>query len=322
LAGPDLEHARANNVVTGNSYAAFYDMKYIFKRFVKFFWDLRAAYKKADDLAGSTLCKYLLNSLYGKFAQGVYEWIPFTVSNTRSVVESLGEHFPECYDDERMLPKIEKGQIKWAPKGLSSTIKLRRISTLNQIQQKVGYHSDSFIAIASYVTSYARRYLMDLLEIAGRKNVFYYDTDSIFCNRSGYTKLVNAKRVDPNDLGRLKIEGVESTATFLAPKDYLFGDDISLKGIRKNAIPICEHSKPYYKCSKCKHWSKDQILRNGRFKQNQFEGLAGISRRGYDPYIEIKPIEKKISHRYRKGRVGLDGWTVPFNLPDDLGLIP
>lgn len=295
LCGPELAKALEAGDVKRIHYAAFYEMHPIFKDYVDFFWEKRSDYKQSGDIAGSTFCKYLLNSLYGKFAQGHYEWATFNFSNTERVFNSLGITMPGCYETRDNLPSIPNGQIKWCPIGSNETIKLRKVGTLEQIQQRSGWHPESFVGIASYVTSYARRYLMDLLAIAGPHNCYYYDTDSLFVNAKGKRNLERVGKCSETQLGGLKLEGSENSPTFLAPKDYLFGHDICLKGIRKNATR----------------------LPSGGFRQLQFEGLPSIIKRGYKPFITIRSVVKTVTHKYKKGIVNPDGWTRPFCLPED-----
>ena len=48
---------------------------------------------------------------------------------------------------------------------------------------------DSFVAIASLVTAYARMYLVDLILKVGRENLYYVDTDSLIINKESLIKL-------------------------------------------------------------------------------------------------------------------------------------
>jgi len=296
LCGPELQRAILLGDVKRIHYAAFYDLAPIFREYVDFFWEKRLEYKQKDDKANQTFCKYLLNSLYGKFAQGHYEWTTFNYKNLESILRSLGHEIPTIYEKRANLPILKAGQIPWIPLNTNETIKLRKIGSLEQIQQRTGWHPESFVGIASYVTSYARRYLMSLLEIAGSRNCYYYDTDSLFVNAKGKRNLERAGKCSDVELGGLKIEGSEYEPTFLAPKDYIFGEDICLKGIRKNA----------------------KRMAGSKYKQLQFEGLPSIIRRGCQPYITIKQVIKTVTHKYKKGIVNPDGWTRPFCLPEDM----
>lgn len=292
LAGPELAHAIAAGVVKKVWYAAFYQQAPIFLEYVRYFWNLRAKYKAAGDEANSVFTKYMLNSLYGKFAQGAYKWSTFNPATLYETLSSMGEEITEDYLRMSNLPELAIGQMEWLPNGVKTPIKLRTIGATTQIQQRSGWHYSSFIGISSYVTSYARRYLMELLSIAGLSNCYYYDTDSVFTNLVGYNRLKRAGKCSETELGGLKLEGKEYEPTFLAPKDYLFGENYTLKGIRN----------PGNKAGK------------KAYRQLQFEGLPSVIKRGGEPYILIKTVSKNVSHKYKKGMVKPNGRTEPFRL--------
>lgn len=292
LAGPELEHAIKCGACKKISYVAIYEKAPIFKEYVEFFWNIRKEYKKKGDDANNTFCKLMLNSLYGKFGQGAYKWSdlnPVTLSDT---LRSLGEELPEEYLSYGAMPEIPIGQREWLLNGPKEAVTLRNIGGHTQIRQRTGYHPYSFVAIASYVTSYARRYLMDLLAIADPTNCYYYDTDSLFVNAKGYARLKRAGKLSDTELGGLKLEGTSYEPTFLAPKDYFFGSEYKLKGIRNPG------SNPGQR----------------NYTQLQFEGLPSIIKRGGEPYILIKRINKTMRHRYKKGLIDKTGRTKPFTI--------
>jgi len=80
--------------------------------------------------------------------------------------------------------------------------------------------SNSFVAIASFVTAYARCYLWELIEKAGEENVLYMDTDSLFVTKKGYENLKDY--LDNKELGKLKLEDVTEDLTIWGAKLYKF----------------------------------------------------------------------------------------------------
>lgn len=297
LAGPELAHAIRQGCVKKVWYAAFYTKAPIFKNYVSFFWELRKQYKSRGDVSGSTFCKYMLNSLYGKFAQGHYKWSTFNPATLYETLQSMGESITEDYLRMANLPDLPIGQMEWLPNGVKTPIKLRTIGSATQICSRAGWHHNSFVGIASYVTSYARRYLLELLSIAGVDNAYYYDTDSLFVNRRGYDRLRKAGRLSETELGGLKLEGKEYEPVFLAPKDYMFGENYTLKGIRKPG----------------------NVPGKRKYRQLQFEGLSSVINRGGEPYILIKSVDKRVSHEYTKGLILPNKRTAPFMLGDANG---
>jgi hypothetical protein len=97
------------------------------------------------------------------------------------------------------------------------------------------------------------------------------------------------------ELGKLKLEGYAYEPTFLSPKDYRFGREKKLKGIRANAKPLTTNT----------------------YRQLQFEGLASIIKRGGEPFITISTVDKTVSHNYKKGVVKHGGWTMPYRIVDN-----
>ncbi len=87
---------------------------------------------------------------------------------------------------------------------------------------------DSFVGIASFITSYARMKLIGLIKQAGRENCYYMDTDSLFVNEDGLRRLM--PEIDPYELGKLKVEEFSDKSAFWAPKFYLFNDNLKCKG--------------------------------------------------------------------------------------------
>jgi hypothetical protein len=126
-----------------------------------------------------------------------------------------------------------------------------------------------------------------LREIAGVHNVYYTDTDSLFVNEKGSTRLRSDGWVNDHTLGSLKLEGVEDSVIIRGPKDYKFGVSETIKGIRKNATQIDENT----------------------YQQIQFEGLKSVLRRKPEPYITISQVTKTLSRVVTKGVVRKDGWV-------------
>ena len=292
LCTPELQRALTHSHVVKCFDASFYQLAPIFQDYVTYFWNLRKQYKQAKDLANETFCKYMLNSLYGKFAQSRYNWMQLDIDVVERLLATNDDPSVKHYTSPSRLPRIVLGQRYWIPYQSNTTYKVRRVGGAQQIQQKSGWHPESFIAVASFVTSYAREYLQSLIQLAGRNHVYYYDTDSLFVDSIGKRNLTNANVCSETELGKLKQEGKEYEPTFLAPKDYVFGGDLKLKGIRPNAKRVSTNV----------------------FEQRQFEGLPSIIKRGGDSYIDIRTITKRVSHTYKKGIITNMGWTKPFHI--------
>jgi len=80
---------------------------------------------------------------------------------------------------------------------------------------------NSFIAIAAMICAYGRVRLYDSIRDAGRRNVIYCDTDSLFVSNAGARRL--RLTLHPTKLGRLKVVKSSDNVTIYGPKDYDFG---------------------------------------------------------------------------------------------------
>lgn len=287
LCGPELERA----IKTGDCYkvhdCAIYARDKIFKDYVTYFWGLRKKFKSEGNQTFNLFAKLLMNGLYGKFGQRAFEWVELNWRNLETLYSNKGKTIPTEYKVEGYKPTICWGQQKWFALGLDEPIKVRAFNGVTQIAMPIGEHYESCPIIAAYVTSMAREYLRDLIAIAGSSNTYYWDTDSLFVNDTGYSRLKAHKLVDNNVLGCLKLEQETDKAEFWCPKDYVFGDKVVRKGIRKDA----------------------QQQPDGSYRQLQFEGIKSVLRREPKPYIKIAWIDKKLSRKYNKGKVTPSGWV-------------
>jgi hypothetical protein len=133
--------------------------------------------------------KYLLNTLYGKFAEG--QWKEKVLLFPESFnCPHWGKHAPlECY--------------KMITPGVYSYESFTKISHVH-------------VPISSYVTSYSRSLLFRFLDSC--KNIYYCDTDSIVCGWSDTF-------ADSKELGDLKWEYDIINGKFMAPKFYKFTNE-------------------------------------------------------------------------------------------------
>lgn len=292
LCGPELERCYLSGDLAHIHEISQYEMKPLFKDYVNHLWGLRRANSIPKGNPKEVLIKLLMNSLYGKFGQKGYEWVDFTPRNLESYYLLFGGMCPMRYLTNNYVPNVTENVELWHADGLDNPIQLRRISSKIEMKFPTSEHSESFCAIAAFVTSYARERLRGLIQIAGPKHTYYCDTDSLFVDKSGLENLRRANELDDKELGKLKLEGYSDNWAFYGPKDYQFGAKHTLKGISKKA--------------------KD--LGNNTFEQLQFEGLASILKRGGENYIEVKTITKHVKRVYSKGLITNSGWTEPFTL--------
>lgn len=294
LCGEELERAITQGSIMKCYCLAVYEMKPIFKEYVEYFYDLRLKYKKEDNQTYDQFCKLMMNSLYGKFGQLGFRWQELNKENLERYYDCLNKPFPEQYQDNFVMPNINWMENKWYALGLDVPIQVRCIHGQTQIKFPTGEHFESSPIISGYITGYGRELLRQYIAIAGKDNVYYCDTDSLFTNNRGFDRLRKKGIVNQNRLGHLKLEGSSAKTEFWGPKDYTFGDTTKLKGIRANAIQIGENE----------------------YMQNKFEGLVSILKRGGDPYVMIEWTNKLLTRSYTKGHVSKDGSVSEFVLDE------
>ena len=219
------------------------------------------------------LCKNFLNSLYGKFAQNV----PDTI---------------EWYEPEN---KVER-MICLVP----SDTKIHHQYTLMhktvvETGSRVG--DKSFIAIAAHVTENARFHLWSYIEKVGLNKVLLTDTDSIKAREKDIEPI--KLFINPHKLGFLKDEGTASFFKINAPKDYVWDDEVKIKGVSKNAVQQNYNT-----------WLDTRFVKS-----------KTLMKQGIIDYVEIKKVPKVLSRVYTKGKMGINDYFVPYCLPADFDFV-
>jgi uncharacterized protein YprB with RNaseH-like and TPR domain len=172
LCTPELETVIEN--ITSINQFSIYNMEDIFSEYIYYCYEERKKAIKANDDIMNWFWKLLMNSLYGKFAQRKF-------SDIRR--KEFDNHF------------------EFATSGFHENGKLKNLSWLGglAIEKKIeNLNPNSFVAIASFVTSYARAKLYRYL--VNYPDVLYCDTDSLF--------LPNQEIESSKILGGLKLEKI------------------------------------------------------------------------------------------------------------------
>lgn len=268
LTTPDLLYALAKRHLRSVAFAAVYEKAPLFERFVSEFYRLRQDARDAGRTLDVWLLKILMNSLYGKFGQHGGTW---------------KEHGPAPLDDVRQWKELdyETGEVTtW-----------RALGGLLQRRQDEPECYSSHPAIAAHVTAYARARLWDLILLAGRGEVFYTDTDSLFVSEKGGAAL--ACEVSEILLGYLKHEARYPWLRLHGPKDYETPLHRVVKGVRGDAVWLGPDSVEQ------DHWST----------------LRGLLARGSLAAPTTTRVVKHLTREYGKGEVQPDGSVLPFTLP-------
>lgn len=274
LTTPELKYALAKGHIKQVTDCVLYEQADIFTSYVKRFYKLRQEFKSAGVAEFEELCKLLLNTLYGKFGQKA------------DIYEKIGDcpDEPDRVEDVFYVKANRRGVIRYL---------------LGEVFELTGYEEcyNSFPAIASHVTAYARLYLWELIKQAGRENVFYCDTDSLIINEAGLCKLDS--NIDSLRLGSLKIEENTTKLIIRGLKDYCTDAKTVIKGIRKNAVEI----------------------RAGVYQQEKWPSFRGTLRSKDANVYTVETITKVLHRKYTKGKVNRNGSVVPFVLDESYQLV-
>ena len=185
---------------------------YIFKSFVDKYYQM----KRTSTGAKHYEAKILMNSLYGKTGQ----------ASERETLKLITKA-----EYEKLINKEKRSKF----------FKLSSNQYLFS-KKEVDTHTPYLhVEIASFVTSYARVALYEIMERVGFDAVIYTDTDSVFTT----VDLRNDKDwYDENELGKLKNEGYGNNFVALQPKVYILqnrSDEkmeqiVKAKGFPKSAL--------------------------------------------------------------------------------------
>lgn len=267
LSTPELVHAIEHGHLRKINKVAVYEKAIIFNRFITELYDQRLRAKKENREVDVWLLKIFMNSLYGKFGQ-------------RGRHYDIIDHVDDLDIDVWVDVDIDTKEVKH----------FRKFGGILQLFKDEGESRHSMPAIASHVTAYSRLLLHNLIQTAGKNNTYYVDTDCLVLNKIGYDKVQSY--MDEKQLGGLKLEQHFKLMEIHSPKDYKFGDNVKIKGIRKNAI------------------KKTDTL----FEQVKFVSLKGMLNRGQLTAPMTTIITKQLKREYLKGVVHSNGNVSPFSL--------
>lgn len=215
-----LKYAVDRNHLISVDEMAVYRQGDIFTPFVEYFYDLRNEYKKADNKIMEQTAKYLLNSLYGKFAQ-----------KSPILIEETDINYKDYWREE----------IFDLTTGKTITITAMFNKRWTHVGEKPS--KNSMVAISAHVTEYARFFLWNIIKTAGCDKVLYCDTDSIKIRKKDMSKV--AYMIDDSRLGALKLEDTFKYFKIEGAKQYWTEKTRKIKGVPKKAEQVGNHEFEY-----------------------------------------------------------------------------
>jgi len=270
LSGPELSRAFLEGDVVRTSRYVAYRLEPLFTDFVRDLYNFRLKAKREGNEIFDYCYKLMLNSLYGKFGQQTAEW----------------EYFGRTDDDSVY------SQGWTVDDGSDVPIETRVIAGTSYRRQVPVDHPKSFVAIASYVTGYAREYMRSIRESLPEGSSYYQATDSLYVSDEGFAELGIRRLLNPETLGAFKHEA-SYKKLIIRNIHNLDKDDKKIRGsIRGKAREVSEDT----------------------FVQESWESLLPGLKLGHSSEVHIKTIMKRLTHRYDRQVVLPDGSTVPHKV--------
>ena len=225
LCSPELQFVSKFGKILEIRHISIYQMKPLFTEFIEFFTRQKINADKTGDQTGRAFSKLIMNSLYGKFGARKRRTVFRKRKRTDHTVINVINP-PGFFQSTGLKPE----DIPTSTYVLGDTTMEVFITNDNC--------DDSFVAVASFITSHARMDLIKMIMKAKRHNVYYCDTDSLYINDDGFRRL--KPYVHKYELGKLKYEGYSKKSFFGKPKYYYWKRKWKRKGIPKNAKLIAK----------------------------------------------------------------------------------
>lgn len=317
LADPELRYAHDRYLVQAVHRLSCHEFAPIFRKYMQFFFELKDRYSQEGNESYRSFAKLMMNSLYGKTGQLSHRWMQWGRESLQLIERkyNLADGTLKYLDDQPPLPPTNPWQFDILSLGVS--IVTRWNGFVTEIEIDVGESRDSVPSIAACVTSYARLRLRQMQQIAGEKNWFYSDTDSLWINKKGLEALLKESMIREGCIGFFGRPKIYQSLTIHGPKDYeaiayedpdnthgvfaeaistfAAGDTTRRKGIRSTAEQIDET-----------HY--EQLAFPGPMTQLLDDVSSGVI---------VASVIKELRRECHKYHLDSSGKTSPFILPRD-----
>ncbi len=269
LAGPELEVALYRGEVVDVHEVAEYCMEPVLSEYMNDMYAERCAAEEGGKELLSQSIKHLLVSLPGKFAQRSRRWV---------VVP---------YGDADIQYGIWYGRD---PAG--NLCRCRCMGGEVEREEEVGWAHDAVPAIGAWITSAGRVRLLQAIEAAGWKNVYYCDTDSVLVNEVGFRYLQDCHMVHDGLLGMLSVKRGPVNVHVYGIKWYIEDGKVTCSGQPKGDKKDCGDGQHY------------------RMKLP----LTSYLKKGERPQADMRTFRYNRSLIYRHGVVHEDGTVTPHEM--------
>lgn len=209
LAGSELGRAIDNERITGFREAASFAMESIFTRYINYWFQKRMDAKRNGNAGTESLAKIMMVSLYGKFSSKTAGWKLVTDVKTNL----RWGHFVSPTDGEPGFKECRAigGNIQAA---------------CERVDKK-----DSFCAISSFVTMYAREYMRSIREMLPVNSILSQCTDSLIMTDLAYGIFSEINGMIGDRLGQFKDVGNYNWIDIVDASHWESDTDVRMAGI-------------------------------------------------------------------------------------------
>ncbi len=265
LTTPGIKYAYEEGHLIRVKRIALYNKANLFKEYIDYFYGLRQKYKAEGNDIYEQVCKYFMNSLYGKFGQ------------KQPIETSTKVDAPGLYIKHEIFNTVTMEMV-------TETVLCNRLIVSSGFKE--GKHS--FVPIPAHITEYGRLMLWKIIKQAGPDNVLYCDTDSIKMEARYLDRV--GEHLDNSELGKLKVEERFTEFTIDGCKAYNTENVWKLKGVPKRATKNPDGSYSYQtflsQCSHLRLQESDAYIIRDTLKRLTGEYTKGI----VNPNGSIVPI--------------------------------
>lgn len=272
LCGPEIEIAQDKGQIKNVWAIAHYDGDKLFESWSRMWCDIKERSKGNGHKSIERMAKSIGVSLFGKFGQQNWNWV------------DCPTHTP-MYPYEQWLGRSPETQelCHW-----------RSFVWQVQYQGEKREHYHSFPGLAAWVTSLGRACLWQLMCVAGRDNVYYVDTDSVWTNEIGYNALIKAGLINDNIPGMLRLVETVSSLFIWGIKHYRADNRIVCSGM-SNKVSSTEMGLAT--------WDEQESMSAAMWQRRPAEG-------------NIVSRSININNEYRLGKVDKQGKVNPLVLKE------
>lgn len=269
LPGPEFKDALVHNRVKYIHSAVSYIGYPALNTWCSALYGLVEDFRRSGDILMSEWAKAMIVAGIGKLGSAYHRWVD---------VKNVPATAPYCiwtYIDEEGIPT-----------------RYRSVAWHTQREETGPNDPESIPSIAAYITSLARLKLLYYIRLAGRKHVYYVDTDSLIVDQEGFDILRLCGEVDGSRIGYLREEVASIDTDIIGIKHYKIGDRVAFAGLAKGSdLPIAGKTSIWEWESPSEHIHK---------------GMKPVARRRLTEY-SFRPV-------YRHGVVQQDGTVKPLSL--------